>query len=76
MARPGDADEPMSELERETQKPQRVVVTDVDIRFWTMVGLLTKVTFAAIPAAIIVFSIVFMVLGVTGLLSGLFKLVR
>lgn len=35
-------------------KDQRVTVTDIDISFANMVGLLVKLAFAAIPAAIIV----------------------
>lgn len=34
--------------------PQKVIVTDVDIRFTSMIGLLVKLAFAGIPAMIIV----------------------
>ncbi len=41
--------------------PQPVVVTDVDIRFWSMVRLLVKLAFAGIPAMLIVMFIVYFV---------------
>lgn len=43
------------------QLPQRVVVTDVDIKFWSMVRLLVKLAFAGIPAMLIVMFIVYFV---------------
>ncbi|MDS4026457.1 MAG: hypothetical protein RKO25_05665 [Candidatus Contendobacter sp.] len=39
--------------------PQPVVVIDVNIRFWSMVWLLVKLTFAGIPAMLIVMFIVY-----------------
>ena len=33
---------------------ETVTVTDIDIKFWSMVKLLVKLVFAAIPAAIVV----------------------
>ena len=34
---------------------QNVVVTDVNIQFWTLVGLMVKFTFPSIPALFIIF---------------------
>ncbi|MFW5968642.1 MAG: hypothetical protein ACOCV2_14045 [Persicimonas sp.] len=52
-----------SQPQRRTQpERQHVVVTDVDISFGNMVGLLIKLAFASIPAAIIIW-IVFGILG-------------
>lgn len=53
----------------DTSRAQPVVVVDVKIKFWSLVVLMIKVAFAAIPATIIVAMIwAFFV----GLLSGLF----
>lgn len=40
-------------MSNEPERPQRVVVTNLDISFGNLVGLLLKVALAAIPAAII-----------------------
>lgn len=48
--------------------PQPVVVTDVDIRFWSMVRLLVKLAFAGIPAMIVVALIVWGLISIFGLL--------
>lgn len=40
--------------------PMRVVVTDVRIKFWSMVTLLVKLALAAIPAALILVTAVWM----------------
>ena len=50
----------------EEQALTRVVVTDVDISFSNMIGLLVKLAFAAIPAAIIVALIVMVALKIAG----------
>lgn len=48
--------------------PQPVVVTDVDIRFWSMVRLLVKLAFAGIPAMLIVMFIVYFVGMILGMI--------
>jgi hypothetical protein len=47
--------------DQETDGIQKVVVIDVDVKFWSLVGLMIKASIAVIPAAIIL-----------ALLSGLF----
>ena len=42
--------------------PHRVAIADVDIPFWRMVMIMIKLTFAAIPAMIIL-SIIFGIIG-------------
>lgn len=44
-------------------EPTRVTVANVDLPFWSLVVLLLKVTFAAIPVAIILFIVAGMLLG-------------
>lgn len=53
----------------DTSRAQPVVVVDVKIKFWSLVVLMIKVAFAAIPATIIV-AMIWAFLA--GLLSGLF----
>lgn len=53
----------------DTSRAQPVVVVDVKIKFWSLVVLMIKVAFAAIPATIIVAMIWAFIVG---LLSGLF----
>jgi hypothetical protein len=53
----------------DTSRAQPVVVVDVKIKFWSLVVLMIKVAFAAIPATIIVAMIWAFF---AGLLSGLF----
>ncbi len=36
------------------EQPNRVVVTDIDIKFFTMVWLMFKLAFAVLPAALLV----------------------
>lgn len=48
--------------------PQSVVVTDVDIRFWSMVRLLVKLAFAGLPALLIVMFIIYAVGMVLGMI--------
>lgn len=50
---------------------ERTVITDIDIPFWRLVAILIKWTFAAIPAAIIVWLIIMIIAGVIGSLFGL-----
>ncbi|HZL40898.1 MAG TPA: hypothetical protein VFC45_11550 [Pseudolabrys sp.] len=50
---------------------ERTVITDIDIPFWRLVAILIKWTFAAIPAAIIVWLIMMIVVGVIGSIFGL-----
>ncbi len=45
----------------EQDRPARVVITDIDISFGSLVLLMIKVAFAAIPASIILSIIVFVV---------------
>lgn len=49
---------------------QGVVVTDIDIKFWSMVQLMIKFTFAAIPAAIAIYFIGVFILGMVAGLVG------
>jgi hypothetical protein len=47
--------------------PQHIVITDIHIPFWRLVGIFIKLTFAAIPATIIVvliFAIIAVLIGV------------
>lgn len=54
------------------EKPARVVVTDLDIKFETMIVLLLKLAVAAIPAVILItIATVFVVSFWGGLLSSL-----
>ena len=46
--------------------PHRIAVVDFDIRFWRMVMILVKWSFAAIPAAIIIGIIYTIFFGVIG----------
>jgi hypothetical protein len=50
---------------------ERTVITDIDIPFWRLVAILIKWTFAAIPAAIIVWLIIMIIAGVIGSIFGL-----
>ena len=50
---------------------ERTVITDIDIPFWRLVAIIIKWTFAAIPAAIIVWLIIMIVAGVIGSIFGL-----
>ena len=54
-----------------TEPVGRTVITDIDIPFWRLVAILIKWTFAAIPAAIIVWLIMMVVVGVIGSIFGL-----
>ena len=49
----------------------RTVITDIDIPFWRLVAIIIKWTFAAIPAAIIVWLIMMVIAGVIGSIFGL-----
>jgi hypothetical protein len=51
--------------------PQRIVIADIDIPFWRLVGIFIKWTFAAIPAAIIVWLIMMVIAAVIGSIFGL-----
>lgn len=51
-------------------KPQRVIVTNLDMEFGTMVWFLVKLTVAAIPAAIILTVIVLILGGIAGGILG------
>lgn len=51
-------------------RAQPVVVVDVKIKFWSLVVLMIKVAFAAIPAAIIIWIISLLIIGVIGLIGG------
>ncbi|HRC61606.1 MAG TPA: hypothetical protein PLX85_00095 [Dehalococcoidia bacterium] len=50
--------------------PQRVIVTDVDIKFGSMVTLLIKLAFAALPAAIFVGAVGFIAVMLAGGIGG------
>jgi hypothetical protein len=47
--------------------PQRIVISDIDIPFWRLVGIFIKWALAAIPAAIIMMIIT----GIIGMIFGL-----
>ena len=51
--------------------PQRIVIADIDIPFWRLVAIFIKWTFAAIPAAIIVTIIMWLIVGVFAAIFGL-----
>jgi len=53
--------------------PPRVVVTDVDMPFWSMVSFMIKWAFASIPAMIIISAVIgaiFVLFGTLGALGG------
>lgn len=52
-------------------QPQRIVISDIDIPFWRLVAIFIKWTFAAIPAAIIVWLIMMVIVAVIGSIFGL-----
>jgi len=58
---------------RDSAAASPVVVTDVQIQFGSMVALLVKLAFAAIPAATIVTIIIWGLVSVLGLLPLLFR---
>jgi hypothetical protein len=58
-------------MQQTTGPVGRTVITDIDIPFWRLVAILIKWTFAAIPAAIIVWLIMMVVVGVIGSIFGL-----
>jgi hypothetical protein len=49
---------------------QRIVISDIDIPFWRLVGIFIKWTLAAIPAAIIVWLIMLVIAGIFGAIFG------
>jgi hypothetical protein len=51
--------------------PRGIVISDIDIPFWRLVGIFIKWTLAAIPAAIIVTIIMMIIMGVIGTIFGL-----
>lgn len=51
--------------------PQRIVISDIDIPFWRLVGIFIKWTLAAIPAAIIVTIVMMVIMGVFATIFGL-----
>ena len=62
-----------TELKVEKAELQRVVVSDIDIKFWSMVQLMVKGAFAAVPAMIIVVILVWGILAVFGGMFGIFR---
>jgi hypothetical protein len=54
-----------------TGSVERTVITDIDIPFWRLVMIFIKWTFAAIPAAIIVWLIMMIIVAVIGSIFGL-----
>jgi len=50
---------------------QRIVISDIDIPFWRLVGILIKWALAAIPAAIVVTIIMMVAMGMLGMLFGM-----
>jgi len=56
-----------------THVPARVVVTDVDMPFWSMVGFMVKWAIASIPAAVILTLLGFVLIA---LVNGLGELAR
>lgn len=59
----------VSQSHEETTAASSVTITDIDISFWNMVGLLVKLSFAVIPAALII-AVIWFGLGI--LFSGFF----
>jgi hypothetical protein len=59
-------------VSRETDTATRVVVTDINMPFWSIVRLMIKWAIAAIPA-IIILSLISLLIGalITGLFGGL-----
>jgi hypothetical protein len=51
---------------------QRVVLTDIDIPFWSLVGLMVKASLASIPAVLILTVIWLLFVGVVGGMLGFF----
>jgi hypothetical protein len=62
---------PAAEAPSLSRKPRptemRVVVTDINMRFSSMIVFMIKWAFAAIPAIIIIFLIMSIIIGITGL---------
>ena len=68
---------PMQSGPQLQQPPMRVVVTDVDMKFGTMIVFMIKWAIAAIPATLIlsliggvIMAIMFVILGALGLAAG------
>ncbi|HTT07256.1 MAG TPA: hypothetical protein VMH34_00470 [Gammaproteobacteria bacterium] len=53
------------------QSPIKVIVTDFEMSFWSMVFFMVKWAIAAIPAAIILVATVMLVVGVFATFAGL-----
>jgi hypothetical protein len=51
--------------------PQKIVISDIDIPFWRLVGIFIKWALAAIPAAIIVTVIMMIISGLIAMIFGL-----
>ena len=51
---------------------QRVILTDIDIPFWSMVTLMVKASLASIPAVLILTVIWLLFVGVVGGMLGFF----
>ena len=49
---------------------QRVSVVDLDIPFWRMVALMVKSAFAAIPAIIIIWGVIFIIFMIVAVVFG------
>jgi hypothetical protein len=56
--------------------PQRIVITDIDIPFWRLVGIFIKWALAAIPATIVVTLIIMVIMGIMGMLFGMGWMMR
>ncbi len=54
-------------------KQDRVIITDIDIKFGSMISLMVKAAFAAIPAMIIVMIIVWGFMAIFGGIFGVFR---
>lgn len=57
-------------MNSQSPAPQPVTVTDIDIKFWSLVQLLVKLAFAGIPAILIVAIIMW---GFSLIIAGVFR---
>lgn len=48
----------------EKKNPQLVIIKGIDIPFWDLVWLIVKLSFATIPAALIIFLLLTMIAGI------------
>ena len=51
----------LARLRKSAEEPNEVILTGIKIPFWDLVGIIVIVALACIPAAIIVFSALFLI---------------